>query len=86
MKIQILRPHDDWEALYIDGKLVVENHSLSAEDVGNVIATDVEVFDVFDFEEDDPDFELDRDGNDIDYYKGKPIWINGEGCPKKWPL
>jgi hypothetical protein len=32
-KITIVTNEDDWEGLYIDGKIVVQNHKLSAEDV-----------------------------------------------------
>ena len=38
-KIVLLSPRsDDWEALYVNGKLVAERHSLSVRDVFDAIA------------------------------------------------
>lgn len=37
MIYQIVSNQDDWEALYLNGKLVIEGHRLSAEDILNTL-------------------------------------------------
>lgn len=46
MKIQILTG-DDWVCLYIDGKLVLENHKLDFEEVLEKVAPEIETTNIW---------------------------------------
>jgi len=42
---------DDWQALYIDGKLVYENHNISAKELLDYIPIEFQTVDLYDEEE-----------------------------------
>jgi len=86
--IQILRPYDNWEAVYLNEKLLVEAHSVSAQDLADALMREgvirsVDTFDAYE-DADEDDFEYNDDG-DISY-AGALIWKNGDGCPQEWPF
>ena len=89
--IQLLRPNENYEALYINGQKVREAHRLDvAEVVGALMsALDLpehrfDVVDVEDYDDDEAEIVDDEDGNT--FFDGAQIWINGEGCPEEWPF
>lgn len=87
--IQILRPNENFEALYINGECVMEAHSI---DVGDAMACVLqalglpdESLDILTYEDVDEDDEsVDSDGN-VSFYDAV-VWTNGEGCPATWPF
>ena len=88
MDIKILRPNDCSEALYINGKLCIDTHSLDAMQVVEAIAKHIEgvtteLVSVFRIE--DSRLEFDKDGTGADYLDGKLIWDN-DGVPATWPF
>lgn len=84
MEVKIIQD-DNYQALYVNGKLRVSGHSLLPEEVvmaltgrtPDVITVDVDY-------EDDPDYTTDEDGNT--FYKGQPVWINGKGYAEDFPF
>jgi hypothetical protein len=42
MKTKLVTNHNDWEGLYIDGKLVIEGHSISLLDFARATGIDLE--------------------------------------------
>jgi hypothetical protein len=42
MKITLVTNHDDWEGIYIDGKLYTEGHRVGLEDLAEALKLDFE--------------------------------------------
>jgi len=86
MRVQILRPNDCYEALYVDGVKKLEGDPLDVDDVIEVLTgKPVEVVSWEDYEDDEITSGEDA-GKEFDQFEGTVVWINGEGCPQKWPF
>lgn len=81
MKVQIIND-ENYSALYIDGVLAFDGHTLYASDVAEAIlgAANVNVVNCDDIE----DLEYDDDGNS--FVDGVMIWENGRGFVKNYPF
>ena len=93
MDIKILQPCDDWEALYINGKLVAEAHNLQAEEITQAIVdflNDGSTSEIVKAWCADEDRFTSVDG--VDYLDGTPIWYDNDspgvpqGVPMEWPF
>ena len=86
MKIQFLK-EENYEGMYIYGKLVCSAHSLNPEDVAQAICeylqneSIVETLKLWDF--DDEAFTSDYEGY---FMNGKRVWLDGKGFVDEWPF
>jgi hypothetical protein len=87
--IQLLIPNDNWKALYINEKKVLEGHTLDTDlviyAVMEALGLAESTFSLVSWEDAEED-EITSDDHGNDSINGAVVWENGVGCPDLWPF
>lgn len=85
MRIQILQPHDEWNAIYVNGTLVWEGQDIREDEIIEAVLNAAEITHTVEYGSYDED-KVTRDSEGNRVYKGNVIYFDGSGAPETYPL